>query len=127
MVVKEQLDFAVPSGVGTQYLCQSVLHEPVPWQALLLVSDVRSPRHLHPKQPSFVCVEDLLRQEPLLVDKLLEFGDILYLMAYKTHLFLKILAQKIALRLICEVETFPRLIFSLTLTNFSYDQYFYLP
>ena len=37
--------------------------------------------------------------------------DIPYLTAYRTHLFPKILAQKIALRLICEVVIFRRLIF----------------
>ncbi len=50
-----------------------------------------------------------------------------YLTAYRMHIFPKILAQKLALRLICEVETSHRLIFSLTLTNLAYDQYFYQP
>lgn len=47
------------------------------------------------------------------------------LMAYRTHLFAKILAHKIALHLICEVKISCRLI-SLTFTNPAYHQYFYL-
>lgn len=53
--------------------------------------------------------------------------NIPYLTAYRTHLFLRILPQKFALCLIHEVEASCKLIFSLTLTNLSYDQYLYLP